>query len=75
MLWLGEDYPQGGGGLAPVVSGPSKHDPPLICDGRMAAVGLGSVTEDHILYWSPSPVLPGSYSVDFYAESKNFRRN
>ena len=49
MLWLGGDYPQGGGGLAPVSSGPYKHDPPLICDGRMAAPGLGSVTADHIL--------------------------
>ena len=41
-----------------MVSGPYKHDPPLICDGRMAAPGLGSVTEDHILSLvSGHPVL------------------
>ena len=55
-------------GPAPVSSGPYKHDPLLICDGRMAALGLGSVTADHI--WSPSLVLPGSYSADFYVGSK-----
>ena len=41
-----------------MVSGPYKHDPPLICDGRMAAPGLGSVTADHILSLdSGHPVL------------------